>query len=183
MHEEPTAPDMIEEGAGTTGNQGEEGVTPGSDSGCGVVASEKVPDSLEEQLLYAKILEIGMFVGLGLLLVTFSLYVIRILPATIPIEQLTDYWTMNVNDFLEALNEHYLHQEHLMTGWSWTSQIMKGDYLNFVPIVILSAITIICYLGITPVFIRKKDRAYMFMALLEVMILTLAASGILTVGH
>ena len=49
--------------------------------------------------------------------------------------------------------------------------------------IILSAITIVCYACIAPVLIRKKDRAYAIMALLEVFILTLAASGILTVGH
>ncbi len=137
----------------------------------------------EEQLLYAKILEVGMFFGLALLLVTFTLYLTRTLPAVIPIEQLSDFWTMNVHDFLESLNEHYLHQEHLLTGWSWLSQVWKGDFLNFIPIAVLSAITIICYMGIVPVLIRKKDRAYVFMAVLEVLILTLAASGILAVGH
>ena len=43
--------------------------------------------------------------------------------------------------------------------------------------------TIVCFLGIVPTLVRKKDKAYVVMALLEVAILTLAASGILAVGH
>jgi hypothetical protein len=70
-----------------------------------------------------------------------------------------------------------------MTGWAWLSALTMGDYLNFLPIAVLSGVTIVCYLGIVPTFIRKKDRAYAIMALVEVVILTAAASGLLTVGH
>ena len=140
-------------------------------------------EAQEEQLLYAKILEVGMLLGLGLLLVTFALYLARIVPPAIPIEQLSEFWTMNVHDFLESINEHFLHQEHLLTGWAWLSQVGKGDFLNFVPIAILSAITIVCFIGITPVLARKKDWAFMIMALAEAAILILAASGLLAVGH
>jgi hypothetical protein len=137
----------------------------------------------EEQLLYAKILEIGMLVGLGLLLVTFTLYLTTIVPPTVPFDQLPDYWTLNVNDFLQAVDEQFLAQGHHLTGWAWLSQVGRGDYLNFVPIAILSAVTIVCFLGIVPVLARKKDWAFVFMAILEAAILILAASGILAVGH
>ncbi|MFC1628453.1 hypothetical protein ACFL3H_05010 [Gemmatimonadota bacterium] len=183
MNEASTSPEMFPGGANDPVIQGEEAIPPDQDAGSDVEVSEKVSDSFEEQLLYAKILEVGMFLGLGLLLIAFALYVLRILPPVIPIEQLSDYWTMSVDDYLGALNEQLLHREHLLTGWSWLSQIGKGDYLNFIPIAILSAITIVCYAGITPVLIRKKDRAYVIMAVVEILVLTLAASGLLTVGH
>jgi hypothetical protein len=38
-------------------------------------------------------------------------------------------------------------------------------------------------LAIIPTLLRKKDNAYVAMALLEVIVLSLAASGILAVGH
>jgi hypothetical protein len=59
----------------------------------------------------------------------------------------------------------------------------KGDFLNFVGIAILAGVTIICYLAIVPTLLRKKDTAYLLMAIAEVLILSLAASGILAVGH
>ena len=59
----------------------------------------------------------------------------------------------------------------------------KGDFLNFIGIAILGGVTIICYLAIIPTLLRKKDKAYVAMAFLEVIVLSLAASGILAVGH
>ena len=59
----------------------------------------------------------------------------------------------------------------------------KSDFLNFIGIAILGGITIICYLAIVPTLLRKQDYAYVSMAVLEVLVLTLAASGILAVGH
>jgi hypothetical protein len=141
------------------------------------------PSADEEQLLYAKILQAGMYAGLALLLVTFVLYTSGIVQPAVPVEQLPDYWTMSVQDYLEATNHDHLHREHPVSGWSWLSVLGKGDYLNFLGIALLSAVTIVCFLGIVPTLIRKKERAYVVMALLEVVILTLAASGILSVGH
>ena len=137
----------------------------------------------EEQVLYAKILEIGMYIGLLLLLVTFALYVSGVIAPAVPVEDLPKYWTLNVHDYLEAVNADHLHREHAVTGWAWLSALENGDYLTYLGIALLSAVTIVCYLGIVPTLVRKGDTAYVVMALLEVMILTLAASGILAAGH
>jgi len=141
------------------------------------------PAADEEQLLYAKILQIGMYIGLVLLLVTFALYTSGVIAPAVPVEQLPDYWTMNVHDYLEATNRDHLHQEHPISGWAWVTVLGKGDYLTFVGITLLAGVTIVCYLGIIPTLIRKRDKAFVAMAVLEVLILTLAASGILAVGH
>lgn len=141
------------------------------------------PSADEEQLLYANILQVGMFIGLALLLVTFALYTSGVIAPAVPVEQLPDYWTMNVHDYLEAINRDHLHREHPISGWAWVLVLGKGDYLTFLGITLLAGVTIVCFLGIIPTLIRKKDKAYVIMALLEVAVLTLAASGILTVGH
>ncbi|MHC4591941.1 MAG: hypothetical protein ACYS8L_04500 [Planctomycetota bacterium] len=141
------------------------------------------PGAEEEQLLYARILQAGMYIGLVLLLVTFALYTSGMVAPAVPVEQLSDYWTMNVHDYLEATNHDHLHHEHPISGWSWLSVLGKGDYLNFLGIAVLSAVTIFCFLGIVPTLLRKKDTPYVVMALLEAAILALAASGILSVGH
>ena len=49
----------------------------------------------EEQLLYARILATGMYVGLGVLLLTFALYLTGALPAAVPIEELPNLWTLS----------------------------------------------------------------------------------------
>lgn len=58
----------------------------------------------------------------------------------------------------------------------------KGDFLNFLGIAFLAGVTIACYIAVIPVFFRKKDKVYGIFAILEVLLLLLAASGILKTG-
>ena len=140
-------------------------------------------ETQNEQLLYARVLEIGMYIGLVILFITFGLYASGILAPAVPLDQISNYWNQGVNEYLEAVNRDHLHLAHPPTGWAWVNMVGKGDFLNFVGIAILGGITIICYLAIVPSLLRKKDFAYLTMALLEVLVLSLAASGHLVVGH
>ena len=136
-----------------------------------------------EQLLYANILEKGMLMGLATMFVTFALYVFGVMEAAIPRHHISGLWNQPVNVYLEAINHNYLHWENLPTGWSWMYLIHKGDFINFAPVAILSGVTIVCYLAIVPGLFKRGDRAYAVMALVEVIILALAASGLLAAGH
>ena len=60
--------------------------------------------------------------------------------------------------------------------------IGKGDFLNFVSIAFLAGVTILCYLRIIPILYRKKDMLYVVFSVIDVLILALAASGILKAG-
>ena len=137
----------------------------------------------EEQIIYAVWLEKGMLIGFVLLVITFALYVFGIISPVIPLDELSSYWKMPVKDYLATVNSNFLHMEHAPTGWAWLKLIGRGDYMNFLPIAILSGITILCYGVIVPVFRKKGEKAYMIMSIAEAVILTLAASGILAVGH
>lgn len=128
----------------------------------------------EEQLVYASLLNKGMLAGLIGLLVTFVIYVLGILAPVIPKEDMPGYWIHSVHD--------YLHHTGLQAGWNWITQLGKGDMLNFAPIAFLGAVTIFCFLRIIPILFRKKDTLYGFLAIIEVLVLTVAASGILGVG-
>jgi hypothetical protein len=128
----------------------------------------------EEQVLYANILNKGMMIGLLCLVVTFAVYALGVLEPRIPLAKVQEYWVMPVDEYLELSGIH--------AGWAWTGQLGKGDMLNFAPIAFLSGLTIICYLAIVPGLLRKKDKAYVVLALLEVLVLAVAASGILGAG-
>lgn len=144
---------------------------------------DSAPRATEEQRLYARILAAGMFTGLALLLISFALYVTGIVEPAVPIQSLPDYWSMDVEQHLEAINEQYLHREHGLTGWWWLSALGHGDYLNFLGIALLASVTIFCFLGIIPTLLRKRDFVYAAIAAAEAVILILAASGVLTAGH
>ncbi|MFC1574738.1 DUF1634 domain-containing protein [Gemmatimonadota bacterium] len=137
----------------------------------------------EEQLLYASILAKGMYLGLGILLVTFLLYVSGAVDPGVPIEELPNYWGLSAHEYLEAINHDFLHREEIVIGWGWVAVLGLGDYLNFVGIALLAGVTIVCYLGILPVLFRKRDWIYGTIAVLEILVLVLAASGIVKVGH
>ena len=128
----------------------------------------------EEQMVYAGVLNVGMWFGLFLLILTFVVYLSGVLPTFIPIDDLPRYWGMRVHEFNVQL--------HAPTGWGWTALVGKGDYLNFIGIAILSGLTILCYMVILPILIKKKDKAYVAIAIAEILVLSLAASGILKVG-
>ena len=115
-----------------------------------------------------------MLIGLLGLVITFIIYSTGILNPIIPLEEVQNYWVMPVND--------YLHMSGIKTGWAWLGHLGKGDMLNLLPIAFLSLLTIVCYLAILPGFIRKKDTAYVLLAVAEVLVLVLAASGILKSG-
>jgi hypothetical protein len=138
------------------------------------MANEKNNKASEEQMAYARVLNIGMWLGLAVLVITFFIYLSGVLPSYVPIDDLPKYWTMRVHDYNVALNAP--------TGWHWTALIDKGDYLNFVGIAILSGLTILCYLVILPILYRKKSTAYVIIAIVEVLVLSLAASGVMKIG-
>lgn len=130
----------------------------------------------EEQILYANILNKGMLIGLIGLVGTFIIYGTGILDPIIPLEQVQNYWVMPVSDYLEKSGIH--------AGWAWLGNLGYGDMLNFLPIAFLSLITIICYAAIIPGLLRKKDTAYVVLSIIEIIVLVVAASGILgTGGH
>jgi hypothetical protein len=136
-----------------------------------------------DQLLYARILAKGMYLGLGLLLVTFTLYMTGLVQPGIPIEELPRLWTLSAHEYLDVVNHEFLHRPEVVNGWRWVYLLGMGDYLNFVGIALLSAVTIVCYMGVIPSLLRKKDWIYATIAALEVIVLTLAASGLVAVGH
>jgi hypothetical protein len=145
--------------------------------------NKKVMAASEEQMLYAAWLEKGMLIGLVLLVISFALYVFGVIKPVIPLDELANYWKLPVKEYLAAVNSNFLHMEHAPTGWAWLKLIGKGDFLNFLPVAILAGITMLCYAVIVPVFLRKGEKAYMIMAIVEVLILALAASGVLKAGH
>ncbi|MEW6429540.1 MAG: hypothetical protein AB1568_16075 [Thermodesulfobacteriota bacterium] len=136
-----------------------------------------------EQILYASILEKGMLAGLVLMVLTFAAYVFGIVEPVVPLSEISSYWRQDVHSYLVAINDNFIHGEHLPTGWSWLSLAGKGDFMNFIPVAILSGITILCYASIVPGLFRRGDKAYGIMAIAEAVILALAASGILAAGH
>lgn len=136
---------------------------------------DKHPAIPPEQLLYAAWLDWGMRIGLAVLAASFFVYLIGFVEPHVRHEDLPTLWQMPLADYLKATDGH--------TGWDWIALAHKGDYLNFVGIVILSGITVVCYLRVLPVFVKARDTVFIVIAILEILLIVLAASGVLVAGH
>lgn len=78
---------------------------------------------------------------------------------------------------------HYIELTNTPIGWEWLRLVMYGDFLNLLLLTFLSFLTIVCYLAIIPLLVAKKDFIYFVIALVEVLVLLLAASGLIVAGH
>ena len=135
---------------------------------------EKRVKATEEQIAYASLLDKGMKAGLLAVIITFIIYITGVLSPHVPVNDLPKYWSMPVKEYLAATNIH--------TGWSWIGMVGKGDFLNFIGIAFLAGVTIFCYMRIIPMLFRKKDTVYGILAVIEVLVLVLAAPGVLRAG-
>ncbi len=127
-----------------------------------------------EQIIYANLLIIGVLAGLIILVTTYAIYVTGILPAHIEISLIPELWGKGVSEYLEIT-----HSPH---GWGWVPLLAKGDFLNYIGFALLALMTIFCYLVLVRGYIRQKNWIFTVIAVLEIMVLSVAASGILGSG-
>jgi hypothetical protein len=133
------------------------------------------PAVSEEQLQYARWLDIGTRIGFGLLIATFALYASGLVAPHIPMTELPSLWVLPVDQYLAATG--------LPTGWGWLRLAGESDVMNFAGIAFLSLVTLGCYLRIAASYLRRGDSAMALIVAAEIAVLLLAASGLVSGGH
>ncbi len=128
-----------------------------------------------EQARYATLLYWGSRSGLTVSTLAFLAYIFGVLPAHVPLEQLPALWSLPSKEYLAAT--------HSPTGWSWLKQIAQGDFASLFGIAWLSSCSLLCLLAVIPIYRVRRDWIFVAICVLEVAVLVLAASGILTSGH
>jgi hypothetical protein len=126
-----------------------------------------------EQILYANILFWGSWGGMALMILTYVIYITGALSPFIPLDKIPEVWSEPVKAYLA---------QGAPTGWGWVELLDKGDFLNFVGIALLAGLTIVCYIPLVFSYFRKKDPAFALIALANVLVLVLAASGLVHMG-
>jgi hypothetical protein len=139
------------------------------------VRNQRLKYVTPEQLAYADVLDRGVTIGRYFLAVTFVLYAFGFAAPKIPFSELPHYWSMPVGEYLRSTD--------VGTGWGWLALVGYGDYMNFLGIAVLAGLSILCYLRLLPVSLQRKDYAFAVILVLEVVVLGLAASGLLAGGH
>lgn len=128
-----------------------------------------------EQLRYARLLDWGTRIGLAVLLISFGAYVLGLLPAHVPPDQLPALWGQPVGRYLELTGTP--------TGWGWLALVHRGDMAGLLGIAILAGSSVLCLLALVPLYLARGDRAYVIICLAEVAVVALAATGWLRAGH
>jgi len=136
--------------------------------------SQRLKYATPEQLAYADVLDIGVRIGRYLLAGTFILYVFGFIPPKVPLSELPAYWSMAADEYSNLVG--------VGTGWGWLALVGYGDYLNFFGIAFMCGLTIVCYLRVLLFSLRRKDFMFGAIQLLEVIVLSVAASGLLGGG-
>jgi hypothetical protein len=127
------------------------------------------------QALYARWLDIGTRVSFAASLVAFLLYVSGAIPAYIPLETLPRYWGLPVGEFLR--------QTGAPSGWEWLRHPGGGaEYLNLGCMALISLVTLVCYARIVPALLALGERLQAALAILQVLVLAAAVSGVFAGG-
>jgi hypothetical protein len=128
----------------------------------------------EEQLAYASFLGKATWTFLGLLVILYIIYITGILPNVVEFDSIQHLWTLRASEFIEETGAP--------TGWGWVPLLGHGDMLPYIGIVLLAGLTIFSYLRVLPIFLKKKETPFIIIILIELGVLIMAASGILTSG-
>ena len=134
-----------------------------------------LPPVADEQLRYARWLDWGAKAGFAALVVGFLAYATGLLPAQVPFERLPELLTLPL--------DRYLAVTRTPTGWGWTALLARGEFASLVGIALLADCSALCLLAIVPLYLRRRDTVYAVVCILEIAVLALAASGVLTSGH
>ena len=128
-----------------------------------------------DQERYARLLAIGTNTGLAMLVILFGIYMFGAVDPHVPHERLPDLWHLPANSFLELAR--------LEDGWGWTARIAHADILTLVGIVTLAFCSVPCLIAVMPIYWRSGQRMLFAICGVEVVVILLAASGLLGGGH
>jgi hypothetical protein len=103
---------------------------------------------MNEQIVYARWLDVGTRIGFAVLVLTFGIYVFGLLEPLVPEHDLPRLWTLPADRYVAASGAP--------TGWGWLGFLGRGDYLNVLGVALLATITLVCYARIVPLLPRVQ---------------------------
>jgi hypothetical protein len=123
---------------------------------------------------YGHILHWLVLIGFVFLFVTFLVYGFGLLPSYMEAERVTDVWHLPADEAAA--------QTQRPAFWAWVTNLGRADLLSLGSLAVLSAVTPIGFAALFVMFLKRRDFAYAAMVLGQVLVLLLAASGLVG-GH
>lgn len=131
--------------------------------------------SRAEALRYAILLDWGVRLGMLALSISFVAYLLGGLSPHVPLDQLPGLWNLPLKDYLQRTGTP--------TGWGWLAMVTAGDLSNLMGISLLTGCVVPPLMGLIPLYLQRRDFAYAGICTAIIVVIVLAASGILTGGH
>ena len=128
----------------------------------------------EAQLMYARVLSVGVRLAFVLLAAGAAAYFSGALQPAIPVDALPRLWSLATRDFL--------HASGMPGGWGWVAMLDRGDILPLAGIAMLAGISVPCLAALVPGYIRARDWTYLAITLALIGTLVLAGSGVFTMS-
>jgi hypothetical protein len=125
--------------------------------------------------LYARWLDAATRWAFAASLLAFVLYATGLAPAFVPLDALPALWGLPVGEYLERTG--------MVSGWGWLGLLRFSDYASLACVALIGMVTLICYLRILPLLLRLGERLQAALVLAQVLVLLIAASGLLAGGR
>ncbi|HBR59358.1 MAG TPA: hypothetical protein DEA86_02660 [Deltaproteobacteria bacterium] len=132
-------------------------------------------ENASEQQLYAKIVYHMNHLGLFALVAGFALYLTGMLTPHVPLEDLPQYWSLPL--------EQYLEKTGALTGWQWISELGYGDVAPLLGVAVLASITLVCYLVLFFQFLQRGIKPLVVITVIELFFMLLSASNLIQISH
>ena len=132
-------------------------------------------ENAPEQHIYAKIIYHISNLGLLVLIMGFILYIFGVLTPLVPLEELPQYWSLSLTQFLEKTGAP--------TGWRWTAMLGYGDVIPFLGVTILASVTFVCFLVLLFSFLQRGAKVLAFIAAMELFFILISASNLIQISH
>ena len=132
-------------------------------------------ENASEQKLYARIVYHTNHVGLFVLVAGFALYLTGVLSPHVPLEDLPQYWSLPLNEYLEKTDAP--------TGWQWISELSYGDVAPLLGIAVLASVTLLCYLVLFFQFLQRGAKSLVAITAIELFFMFLSASNLIQISH
>ena len=136
---------------------------------------ELKPNADRAQQAYAASLAWGTRIGLALLVLSFIAYLAGFVPAHMAIDELPRHWSRPAAELLEATGT--------AAGWGWAAWLPRADMLVLAAIAFLATCSIVCLILAMRAFVSDGERVPAILCGLEVLVILLAASGLLAAAH
>ncbi|MBM4147970.1 MAG: hypothetical protein FJ224_02845 [Lentisphaerae bacterium] len=123
---------------------------------------------------YASILEKGTRTGAAALAAAGLVFFLGILPPRVSPASCAAHWSLPVSEYTATVG--------VRTGWGWLADLPASDSLCMAAIVLLVLLTPAGY-ALIAFTCWKKERVFSVIALAEIAVMLLAASGLLKSAH